>query len=33
MEILEKYIYVDKSYLTKEEKKQVMDMLYKYRCI
>ena len=30
-EILEKYIDLDKSCLTKEEKKEVMDMLYKYR--
>ena len=30
-EILEKYIDLDKSCLIKEEKKEVMDMLYKYR--
>ena len=30
-EILEKYIDLDNSCLTKEEKKEVMDMLYKYR--
>ena len=30
-EILEKYIDLDKSCLTKEEKKEVMDMLYEYR--
>ena len=30
-EILEKYIDSDKSCLAKEEKKEVMDMLYKYR--
>ena len=29
-EILEKYIDLDKSYLTGKEKKEVMDMLYKY---
>ena len=30
-EILEKYIDVNNSCLTKEEKKEVMDMLYEYR--
>ena len=30
-EILDKYINLDDSGLTKEEKKEVMDMLYKYR--
>ena len=30
-EILDKYVDLDKSYLTDEEKKQVMDMLYKYK--
>ena len=30
-EILDKYIDLDKSYLTDEEKEQVMDMLYKYK--
>ena len=30
-EILDKYIYLDKSCLTASEKKQVMDMLYKYK--
>ena len=30
-EILDKYIYLENSCLTKEEKKEVMDMLYKYR--
>ena len=30
-EILDKYIHLDNSCLTKEEKKEVMDMLYKYR--
>ena len=30
-EILERYIYLDKSCLTDTEKKQVMDMLYNYR--
>ena len=30
-EILEKYIDLDKSCLTDIEKKQVMDMLYKYK--
>ena len=30
-EILEKYIDLDKSCLTKEKKKEVMDVLYKYR--
>ena len=30
-EIVEKYIDLDNSCLTKEEKKEVMDMLYKYR--
>ena len=29
-EILEKYIYLDRSCLTDIEKKQVMDILYKY---
>ena len=28
-EILDKYIYLDKSCLTDSEKKQAMDMLYK----
>ena len=32
-EILEKYIDLDNSCLTKEEKKEVMDMLYKHRDI
>ena len=31
MQILEKYIDLDNSCLNKEEKKEVMDMLYKYR--
>ena len=30
-EILDKYIHLDKSCLTDTEKKQVMDMLYKYK--
>ena len=30
-EILEKYIYLEKSCLTDKEKKEVMDMLYKYK--
>ena len=30
-EMLEKYIDLDKSWLTDLEKKQVMDMLYKYK--
>ena len=30
-EILDKYVDLDKSCLTDEEKKQVMDMLYKYK--
>ena len=30
-EILDKYVDLDKSCLTDEEKKQVIDMLYKYR--
>ena len=30
-EILDKYINIDDSCLTKEENKEVMDMLYKYR--
>ena len=30
-EILDKYIDLENSYLTKEEKKEVIDMLYKYR--
>ena len=30
-EILNKYINSDNSYLNKEEKKEVMDMLYKYK--
>ena len=30
-EILSKYVDLDKSCLTDEEKKQVMDMLYKYK--
>ena len=30
-EILEKYIDLEKSCLNKEEKKEVMEMLYKYR--
>ena len=29
--ILEKYINLDNTCLTKEEKKEVMDMLYKYK--
>ena len=32
-EILDKYVHLDKSCLTDTEKKQVMDMLYKYRHI
>ena len=30
-EILEKYINLDNTYLTEEEKKEVMDMLYRYK--
>ena len=30
-EILDKYIDLDSSCLTKEERKEVMEMLYKYR--
>ena len=30
-EILDTYVDLDKSCLTDEEKKQVMDMLYKYK--
>ena len=30
-EILDKYIYLDNSCLTKEGKKEVMEMLYKYK--
>ena len=30
-EVLEKYINLDNTYLTEEEKKEVMDMLYKYK--
>ena len=30
-EILDKYIYLENSCLTEEEKKEVMEMLYKYR--
>ena len=30
-EILDKYINVDNSCLSKEEKREVMDMLYRYR--
>ena len=30
-EILDKYIALDKSYLTEEEKTQVLNMLYKYK--
>ena len=30
-ELLDKYIDLDKSCLTEEEKKKVMDMLYKYK--
>ena len=30
-EILDKCIYLEYSYLTKEERKEVMEMLYKYR--
>ena len=30
-EILDKYTYLDSSCLTKEEKKEVMEMLYKYK--
>ena len=30
-EILDKYINLDKSCLNKEEKKEVMDTLYKYK--
>ena len=29
--ILEKYLYLEKSCLTDKEKKEVMDMLYKYK--
>ena len=29
-EILEKYINLDNTYLIEEEKKEIMDMLYKY---
>ena len=32
-EILEKYINVDNTCLKEEEKKEVMDMLYKYKDI
>ena len=32
-EILDKYIDLDSSCLTKEEKKEVMGMLYKYRAM
>ena len=31
MEILDKYVDLEKSCLTDAEKKQVMDMLYKYK--
>ena len=31
MEILEKYIHLDNTCLTKKEKEEVMDMLYKYK--
>ena len=31
MEILDRYINLDKSCLTDSEKKQVIDMLYKYK--
>ena len=30
-EILDKYIDLENSYLTKEERKEVMEMLHKYR--
>ena len=30
-EILEKYIKLDKTCLTEKEKKEIMDMLYKYK--
>ena len=30
-EILDKYIYLDNTCLTKKEKEEVMDMLYKYK--
>ena len=30
-EILEKYIDLENSYLTEEEKKEVMEILYKYK--
>ena len=30
-EILDKYVYLDKSCLTDEEKKQVMGILYEYK--
>ena len=30
-EILDKYVDLDKSYLTDTEKKQIMNMLYKYK--
>ena len=30
-EILDKYIDLEKSYLTKKEKKEVMEILYKYK--
>ena len=30
-EILDKYIHLEKSWLTEKEKKEVMDMLYKYK--
>ena len=30
-DILDKYISLESSYLTKEEKKEVMEMLYKYK--
>ena len=30
-EILEKYIDLEKSHLTERERKEVMDMLYKYK--
>ena len=30
-EILDKYINLDQSCLSKEEKKEVMDMLYRYK--
>ena len=31
MDILNKYIYLDNSCLSKEEKKEVMDLLYRYK--